>query len=405
MNELDQLWEKRMTLFWKDAISYLRIIITGYMYIPIILLILLAFLYNYLLKAWPEAWSMGWVFSLILSLLLTRNRIRTFLQEPDLIYLLPMEDHMKGYFRLSFFYSFFMQGFIMLILMLLLSPLYYEAISSDQGSYYSIMGLSLLLKGGNLYATWREWQIRSKRVRNVHMLIRWGINLIFSLLIFQIFLIDFFWWLGLIAIVCFYYFWIRNYRGYHWIHLLLMEEKQLLAFYSFTQWFFDVPQLPVQVKRRMGWIRILRCLPGQKRTAFHYLYTISFLRYNDQFYLFLRLLGIGMLLLYSVTHLWLGITLFIVLLFLNALQLVHSWKRLNMNFWDAIYPVTLFEKIAGFCYTVFIFLSLQVIMTASIIGLNHGWLIGSAAFLCGMAGSYIGIYGLWSKKLKSFVVQ
>lgn len=401
MNELDQLWKKRMILFWRDAIAYLRIIITGYMYIPIILLILLAFLYNYILKAWPEEWSMGWMFAFILSLLLARNRIRTFLKEPDLIYLLPMEDCMKGYFRRSFLYSFIMQGFILMILMLLLSPLYYGAINPNQGSYYSIMGLCLLLKGGNLYAAWKESQMRSNPWRKAHGIIRWGINFFFCLLIFRNLSIPAFGWLSLSGIVCFYYFWIRNYKGFHWQHLLQMEARQLLAFYSFAQWFMDVPQLPAQVKRRMGWIRLLQSMPGQKRTAFHYLYTISFLRYNDRFYPYLRLVGIGSLLLYTVDHLWLGVSLFSMLLFLNALQLAHSWKRMNMNFWDALYPLSPLEKMAGFCYTVFIFLSVQVILTGSLLGMRHGWTIGAAAIIFGLVLSYIAIYGLWSKKWKT----
>lgn len=399
MNELNQLWKKRMALFWKEAIPYLRIIITGYMYIPIILLIVLAILYNYLLQAWPEDWSMGWIFAFILSLLLTRNRIRTFLKEPDVIYLLPMEDHMKGYFRLSFLYSLVMQGFILIILLLLLSPLYNGTTGSEPGNYYAIIGQGLLLKGGNLYATWREWQMRSKSIRLIHILLRWGINLIFSFILFDILSLPTMGWLSLIGIVFFYYFWIRNYKGYAWLHLVRMEAKQLLAFYSFTQWFFDVPHLPVHVHRRIGITKILRNLPRQKKTAFHYLYTISFLRYNDRFYLYLRLVGIGMLLLYVVTSFWLGVSLFLVLLFLNALQLLHSWKRMNINFWDALYPLTHMEKIAGFCYAVFLFLSVQVLLMSVVLVLHHGWWVGLAAFLSGTVVSYFGIYGVWSKKL------
>lgn len=404
MNELNQLWKKRMVTFWEEAIPYLRIIITGYMYIPIILLILLAFLYNYLLKAWPESWSMEWMLAILFSLFLTRNRIRTFLKDPDLIYLLPVEDHLKGYFRLSFLYSLMMQSFILLIFMLLLSPLYDGAVSSEQNSYNLIMALSLLLKGGNLYATWREWQMRSSSARQIHLLFRWGINLIFSLMLFDILSVPSVAWLILAGIVSFYYIWIRSYTGYYWFHLVQMEAKQLLAFYSFTQWFFDVPHLPVQVNRRMGWTRLLRSLPGQQKTAFHYLYSISFLRYNDRFHLYLRMVGMGMLLLYAVNDLWLGLGLFLVLLFLNALQLIHSWKRMNLNFWDALYPLTYAAKIEGFCYTVFLFLCMQVILTAAVLVLHHGWWIGLAALLFGAIASYIGIYGLWSKKLKTMFV-
>lgn len=400
-NELENLWKKRASFYWKDAIRYLRVIVTGYMYLPIILLILLAYVYHYILTHWSQTTWVGWIFALILSIPVTRSRIRTFLFAPDPISLLPVEDDMRGsYFRLSGLYSFVVQLFMLSLLFLLLSPLLKGMIFENQAEFYRAFSVLVVLSGMNLFAGFQEQRLRHRGTRTVHGSIRWVLNTWLLAGLFQAYSMSYVIWLILFGLGLLYYIWLSNHKDLFWSYLVEVEQSELMRFYRFAGVFMDVPHLPVRVKRRSWLIRGIERVSFTTSSPYYYLFLRSFVRYQDIFSLYYRLLILSLLFLFFVDHLGVALLLFFLFLYINGMQLTGSWKRVKAYFWDLVYPLTFREKVEGFSRTVFTFLLFQVWTETIILGLQWGW--GTALGICivGMTVSYLYAYPVLQKKLK-----
>ncbi|RKD25099.1 hypothetical protein BEP19_04575 [Ammoniphilus oxalaticus] len=401
---LRQLWKSRASAFWKDAAQYLRIILSGYIYLPIMLLIMLAFLYQYILTEWSAASYtayVGWIFALLFSLQLNFSRIRTFLSEPDAIYLLPLEDKMdKQYFRLSWFYSFVIQAFVLFTLMIVLSPLYSGMISADRGVFYVTYGIIALLAGFNLYAGFQERRLRQEGMKVVHTAGRWALNILFLAMLFKAYSFSFVVWGVVWTLAILYYYSIAKRMSWDWIDLVEIEQRQLLQFYQFAGWFMDVPHLPERVKKRKWLIFLLEKISLTSESAYTFLYLRSLARYQNIFTLYLRLLVIALLCMYFVNHLPLSSFLFIMFLLLNGVQLSGSWKRLQAYFWDAIYPVTDREKLTSFCRTIYSFLFLQTLLGSIALGVQQGWKAAVVMLIVGLLITYGYSYVILLRRLK-----
>ena len=108
-----------------------------------------------------------------------------------------------------------------------------------------------------------------------------------------------------------------------------------------------------------------------------------------------------MFVLYFVNHSWLGILLFFLFLYLNAIQLTASWKRIGAYFWDEIYPVTFQEKALGFSRTIFTFLLFQVGAESIILGFQRGWGVAFVVCLGGILVSFLYAYPILQKRLEN----
>jgi len=399
-NELQLLWKKRSTLFWKDAIRYLRVILTGYMYIPIILLILLAYLYHYILTQWTGSAWIGWIFAFLLSIPISGSRIRTFLYAPDSIRLLPLEDAMIGsYFRLSWLYSFIMQLFWLFLLMLLLSPLYYGMISEDRVDFYLAYVMVAGLSWMNLYAGFQEQRLRGNGIRFVHGSVRWVLNFLFLAGLFHAFSASVVVWLLVVGIGSVYYIRLSRHKDLFWTYLIEVEQRQLMRFYRFVGVFMDVPHLPVRVKRRKWLIYVMEKASIFTPSPYNFLFLRSLVRYQDIFSLYYRLLILAVLSLYFVEHEGLSIALFFLFLYLNGVQLAGSWKRVQAYFWDVVYPLSFREKIGGFSRTIFTFLFFQVWIETVMLVFKWGWWTALVVFVTGMLAVYLYAYPVLQKKL------
>ncbi|RXT04171.1 ABC transporter permease [Ammoniphilus sp. CFH 90114] len=397
MNRVRKLWRDRAAWFWNDAIRYLKVILTGYMYVPIILLILLAFFYHYLLQAVPQGWNFGWILAPVVALALTRSTVRTFIQIPDPLFLLPMERRLGEYFRLSFLYSGITQGIVLFFILLILSPLYYAKISPNSSDFYGAFAILLLVKWTNIAATWIDLRFPSGK-RRLHSLLRGILNLLLCLDLFLVTLVPQAVLFVLIVMGIGYYLWQWRTSRLNWGHLVEEEGKAQASFYSFAQWFMDVPRYTIKIKRHSFWIRLLNPLPKQRKWSHLYLYLRSFIRYEDVFGHYLRLTLLGMVFLWFAPHLiWAGIV-FSLSLISNAVQLINSWNRLKLSFWDHIYPFPMESKRRGFQWSLMIFLIIQVVLL-SISLFPFGFLVPILFLTIGVIFAYITTFLVMGKKI------
>ncbi|MEW9668819.1 ABC transporter permease [Ammoniphilus sp. 3BR4] len=397
MNKVRKMWLDRASWFWGDAIRYLRVILTGYMYVPIILLILLAFLYRYILEEFPDTWDIGWILSPILAYALTKGDIRTFVKPPDPMFLLPMEQRLGEYFRLSFLYSGLIQGVTLFFVFLILSPLFYAKISPHPTDFYGAFIILLLIKWSNLLASWVELRFPERRGGLLKFL-RLIINLVLCLSIFQVALVPLGILGGLVGGVIFSYIWLFIKSSLFWPNLVEREGKSQGAFYAFAQWFMDVPNYPVKIKRRTFWILLLRWIPLKHQWSHLHLYLRSFIRYEDVSNHYIRLTFLGTLILFFVPSLTWAAIVYLMCLLSNAVQLINSWNRLKDSFWDHVYPISLEAKRRGFQLSLLSFLVIQSIcMSFSLF--SYGFYVLTAFLTVGGLFSYIIAFPFFSRKL------
>lgn len=396
MNKVRKLWLDRASLFWGDAIRYLRVILTGYMYVPILLLILLAFLYHYLLQEIPDAWHFGWILAPILAYVLSQGNVRTFVKPPDPLFLLPMEQRLGEYFRISFLYSGFIQGIILFFVFLILSPLYYAKISPHPVDFYSVFFTLLVIKWGNLFGSWIELRFTDRK-GSLLKLLRLVLNLLFCLALFHISLVPLDILGGFAGGAAFYYLWLFRKSSLVWPNLLEREGESQSAFYAFAQWFMDVPNYPIKIKRRSFWIWFVRRIPLRPQWSHLHLYLRSFIRYEDVSSHFIRLTILGTLFLYFIPSVTWAIVVYLLSLLSNAVQLINSWNRLKGSFWDHVHPVSADSKKRGFQLSLLLFLGIQSIcMSLSLV--SHGFLVLIAFLTVGGLFAYITAFPFFKKK-------
>src|SRR5690606_16805711 len=86
------------------------------------------------------------VMSIVLAFFLTISPIITLLKEADMVYLLPLENELEGYFRKGMRLSFIIQAYILLLVLGALMPLYFKSTGAGFVSFLYLFAVLLLLK-------------------------------------------------------------------------------------------------------------------------------------------------------------------------------------------------------------------------------------------------------------------
>lgn len=122
------LWQERVQTYWREAGRYLKLIgNSGFLFTVYFLFIVGSYYYQQILEQLPAEFPTVELFTVVFLLILTRSRVRTFVKQADVVFLLPFEAKMGDYFRSAIRYSFFMQvGIIFIVLLLLGHYLFFE---------------------------------------------------------------------------------------------------------------------------------------------------------------------------------------------------------------------------------------------------------------------------------------
>lgn len=119
-------------------------------------------------------------------------------------------------------------------------------------------------------------------------------------------------------------------RSLNWQWLLEEEETAVLRNFRFINYFIDVPHLKRSFRKRRWLTMILnRIIPYHQNNTLIYLYSHLFVRYNDYFYLFIRLTIIGMLVNYALPAG--ALILNLLILFITGFQLISLQHEMKEN--------------------------------------------------------------------------
>ena len=133
----------------------------------------------------------------------------------------------------------------------------------------------------------------------------------------------------------------RKSKGVNWEYLIDLEEKNLVKIYKFINIYIDVPHLKYSFQHRkiLGW-GIKKTIAYKQSSSYVYLLSHLFVRYDEFYYLYVRLTLIGFSIIYFFpSHAWI---VTFPILFLSGYQLLPLQYSINDS--SRIYPISISVK-------------------------------------------------------------
>jgi len=402
MFDENKLWRDRAGGRMKDLGRYLRYIFNGHLVIVLLFFIgTAAFYYQDWIKSLSPSFPAPLIIAVIIGIFITYSPIYNFLLEADKVFLLPLEEKLKGYFFRSGVTSFVFQGYILLLILAVLIPIYAHVSGNGFGSFIPFFLVLLLLKAWNLAATWKIQFYVETSVHRWDFLIRYLLNAVFVYLLFKqanlLILIV----IGVIMIFYYYSFHGRTTKmGLKWDQLIEAEEKRMASFYRLANLFTDVPKLKDTVKRRKYLDLLIIRIPFSQEKTYLFLFARTFLRTSDYLGLFVRLTVIGALAIYFISFGIGQLLLTILFIYLTGFQLLPLWNHHQNKLWVDLYPVSPKNKTASFHSLLMIILVIQTIIFALLIMLKGEWVYSLLVLGAGLVFSYFFVYFYSRSRLK-----
>lgn len=343
MLDVKQLFAERLKAHVLELTRYLRYIFTGHLAIAMVfILAALSVYYQQWLEQMPDNFPAEWLMAIILGFVATHAPIQTFVKKADLVFLIPAEYRLKGYFLRAIIYSFVTQLYLLIFAVVALAPLYFQTFPTySSREFWLLFFLLLLLKIWSYAVSWWMHKVRDATTRRMEVLLRY---LLVTALIF--FFIQQETILTLIVTVLLIGVWLVHYqlakktKTVNWELLIEQNYRRMRAFYRLANMFTDVPHLETQVKKRQLLAGLLtKRLPIQKNTAFLYLYRLTTVRSTDYLGIYLRLLIIGLILVWTVSNSWLMLVFAVLFLYVIFLQIVPLYQHHRTLVWIDLYPI------------------------------------------------------------------
>ena len=330
--KINSIWTERARDFYIDIAKYFSIIAMSVLYSFIIFGSVFFYYYLKFLQWLPPYFQTEIIASFVITLTLLQTSVRTFLKKADIIFLMPAEKELSSYFRTSMFYSALMDVIRILIMMIISSPLIRHSEINTIPFLLTFSGLIIL----NIRMAWIEQWLTGNLQKLVHSVIR-------SLLLFTTlyFMFTGMWkvagFLLIINIIFWFYVFDKKAIGVNWEFLISKEERSLLNIYKFINIYIDVPHLKYSFKRRpfLGWW-IKKTISYKQSSAYEYLFSHLFVRYNEFYYLYVRLTLVGLSINYFFPPYGWFVTF--LLLFLSGYQLLPLHHSINES--SHHYPVS-----------------------------------------------------------------
>lgn len=389
---IQEIWSSRFSEFIKEMSRYLRYMFNDHLMIVLLIALSAGALYY---KEWltqlPDTFPFQWLMGIVLGFILASSSIRTFLKEPDLVFLLPVEHKMSTFFQKGFNYSLIVHSITILVSFLPFIPMYNRFANNESLDYLFVIMILLFLKGWNLLLAQKMFYFIEDSARIMDKVMRLIFNVSFLVLLFGNASFTFLLLLIIIAILWLsaFYFMTKDKLMMKWEVLLKEELKQSNRFYRIANLFIDVPHLRNEVKPRR-WLNFLsNSVPFKNDKVFDFLYIKTFIRSGEYLGLYIRLIFIAGFLSIGIDFPYAGLFIIPFFIYLSGLQLMALYKEHDQKLWVDLYPVSGERRL-----TSFLSLILKLMMTKGII---------LSALLMWDEGIKMGLYGGIESVLFSYV--
>ncbi|MCJ0924971.1 ABC transporter permease [Mammaliicoccus sciuri] len=349
MNDVNTLYKVRQREEVLEKMNYNKFIFNGHFLIFITIMIgAFALGYSNWLKDIPQNINYRLIFSVILSIC-SIYPMRTFFREADKLYLLPFEKHLTLYIRKALTYSYFNRLYLPVVILVIGLPLFYQLMGGKFYLYITVMVLSFIFPILGLMMKW-FWLKYGLEI--------WGINV----LLFIVYASGYYTTLkvgalsGLLSIVVLIALIIlleNINRGtfYQWETLIAIEHNHKMNYYKFVNMFTDLKVLNERTVRRR-YLDVFLKVPSPKKFNQNYMYKFlfvrSFARGKDAFFIVLRLLIIGLVLIWWIDQPVISAILGALIMYLLILQLSQFYKQQAYGLWPQVWPVSEGQVVKGY---------------------------------------------------------
>ncbi|MBA2874806.1 ABC transporter permease [Thermaerobacillus caldiproteolyticus] len=394
-----QLWKQRLGREMQEMKRYLR-----YMFNDHLLFVLLigigagAFAYERWVETLSSQFPYAWVAALFFSFMLTTSSVRTFFQDADIVFLLPVETKLRPYIQRAFVFNFIVQAYVLFLAVLVIAPLH---LKFSRFPLWALFLLLLLVKSWNLFISWKG----NYFVEPLAQWLSWGTRLLLNALIVYFLLVNvsiaFLLILLFIMIALSVYFSrVTQQKGLKWERLIEQEAKAKRAFYRIANLFIDVPTLKERAKRRRWLDGVLALIPYRQENAFIYLYARTFIRAGDYFAFYVRLTVIALFLLYIVPTGYGKIVTSLFFLYATVIQLFTLSRHYRANIFVKLYPLSYDKQRRAVLHLLFLLLLIQnVLFALFLVVLGDLWL-GLLSLVMGVIFSYLLLFMYVQKRWK-----
>ncbi|TFD99231.1 ABC transporter permease [Jeotgalibacillus salarius] len=341
MKNIHNLWVSRLSEYQKELQKYMRYIFNGHlMFVLIFAVGGGGYVYSNWIRTLDETFPAAILIAAVLGLAVTMSPVYTYLQEPDKVYLTPLEGQMKRYFTNALVSSFLFQSYIVLVLLAAAMPLYAQTTGAAFTGFFWLLGIVLALKVWNLIMRWVILKYQEPFNHYIDLGIRLLLNILFLWSVFADVLV----WLPIVIglILAGYmaaFIRITKEKSLKWELLIDLENARLHRFYRFANMFTDVPHLKGQAKRRKWMDPFLKTPDLNPENTYSYLYTRTFLRSDEYFGLWVRLTVISGVIIGGADNLWLKVITALLFLYLTGFQLIPLLKKHELKIWPDLYPI------------------------------------------------------------------
>ncbi|TDG00375.1 ABC transporter permease [Paenibacillus piri] len=336
--DLQALFRSRSALFLKEIRPYLHYALQSAALAAGVAILLFSFAYRqFMLWVTPEfPWAL--LSAAVMLPALAGGKIRTYLQEADTLFLLPQEQGMTLYLRLSLNRALIVQTAVVTVVWLLLWPLYHKMTGANGWLFPLFLIIWILFKRIMLLGKWTELQMQEKRSRRWYAILRWALCVLSAYALFAMRPAAGILLLSLAAVAYLLLLRLPNRYVVNWSLLIELELAHKAGIYRILNWFIDVPAVQGKA-RNFRWLDgLTRSVAFRQSHAYTYLYTLVWLR-SELFGIIARLTIVGMLLLSSIRHDLALASVYSALAVIGALQLADLKRYYQGHLWQYIYPI------------------------------------------------------------------
>lgn len=330
---MEHIWSNRFARFLNERVFILRRVANGFSFLPLLLFLFGLYYYPILLEHWPDHFPTEIMLSIVIAWALTRGNFRSFLQPPDIVYLLPAEHRLRGFIRKSMMYNIAVQCFGLFALLIVLSPLLNAKVLDKPYSFFILMMIVLILKVANIFCLWETLKSDYGSFQIIRWLLQFGLLYsLFNKLTFGIVL-------SVMSIFAFGLLVMRiaSNRQLPWERLIEMDGKLDMWFYQWMGNFVDHAKVTGKIVKRKLLIRLTESLRKKRERPLYYLYTTLILR-SEVIGIIHRLVILGSIVILFVDQYSWIIAMYTLFILMISTQVTMYWQTVQYAYWPNLYP-------------------------------------------------------------------
>lgn len=339
MNNLREIWGSRFVHYITELQKYMKYVFTGHLAIVFVFTIGAGgYAYSEWLKEVSTDFPAALLTALVIAAVLAISTPVTLLKPADTVYFLPLEHRLDQYFDRALSWTTFSQLPLPLLLYIVALPL---LSATDAGSKLIYIWLAIFI-------VVLKWLFVETEYANRHATSGTGVwrDRIIRFLLATLVILT---WLSPYPYLTVVFFLIAGLYSVHWRkkktlkpfpydHFIALEQNRMMRFYRFANYFTDVPHLKGSISRR-AWLGSLFGTPTFGKTVpQNYLIKRTFLRTDDNFWLWVRLTALSIIGVFFIPFPIVVIIFAGALAFASSVQLIYALRSGDDFRMDMLFP-------------------------------------------------------------------